>query len=288
MGGTGIVFRAEVGRVQRGLDVTGRWAMRYNADGIAAIRANPNCDMERLRYADWLEETDGADERLYAQFIRDSIVGCPNYRQQRGGDIQRTLAVLIQSMGLSTWGFAPLFGVANDRPEASFLAHGRSAKFLFRRGFLHVIEAMSGDDWLGYAPMLVERQPVAATAEMINYGHAEPLTVTFLSDREQPDANNPLYWVGVRIGGEVYTDYDLKEVIRSGCHTLGEVHQEPMERAFMDHRNPKWFSDVDQSSFDRAKFIDRMERTFPKDSVRSTKRFPTEYQQTWPAPTPSQ
>lgn len=122
---------------------------------LQAIIDNPDADLPRLVYADWLEEHGGDSER--AEFVRVQIE-LPN----RGPDFLKQYDRELELMDQKTKEWFPDFEITNnpewfDEPNCDGKKPEKWA--LLRRGFIERF-ACTMNYWLEHGPKLIREYPI--------------------------------------------------------------------------------------------------------------------------------
>jgi uncharacterized protein (TIGR02996 family) len=160
---------------------------------LSAILAEPDEDVPRLVYADWLDETGGELERARADLVRTQVALAHVPPAEFGPENERGVALWArEQLLLSTHGQAWLKPLRErGGPLESTDTHGQ-----FRRGFVEVVW-MSPTQFLTRAEVLFARTPVRELrvtrttieelAAIVGSAHFPRLTALDLSDRRLGD-----------------------------------------------------------------------------------------------------
>lgn len=116
---------------------------------FAAILAQPDDDLRRLVFADYLDETGDAADAEYAEFVRWCCAAAKEREFSFGGAIRRWLWRRGSSESVSA---------AVERVLAS-LAPPPGIGYVVRRGFVDEVFASSAD-WLRIGDAITQRHPV--------------------------------------------------------------------------------------------------------------------------------
>jgi uncharacterized protein (TIGR02996 family) len=150
---------------------------------LAAILAQPDEDVPRLAYADWLDEHGGASDRARAEFVRVQIALARVPANTRDLDLEGHQKRLL-ALHRTDW-LAPL--QADGEPLPRGVAHGQ-----FRRGFVEVVRmpamwfATRAEFLFARAPvreLCVTRTTVEQLAALVANAYVPRLNALDLTDR---------------------------------------------------------------------------------------------------------
>ncbi len=137
---------------------------------LAAIAAAPDDDLPRLVYADWLDESGTAHDRIRAEFLR-AEVRSRTEPEPEARTIAETAATRILKKNRSKWE-GPTAPRRSEVDQERYVRSGEEARadFLFRRGYVaEVILREAYDDWLSHVRSVFGDNPIRSLAmEQLN------------------------------------------------------------------------------------------------------------------------